>query len=190
MFAFLVARDQASMPGSLAHQRDLVDRPTSPPAHATQATLTLMATSALRAQSRPTNLPLAQLRAHLVLSDSYTVSLSAGRWQPPGHADFQQVGNWHVDFQDLERVNTRPANREHSQLRVVMHDPRGNAVLTVFNVSRVQFVGDSNITHFLRLYQNGLGPETLVSDHVSVQVTRSRHNPSKKLVCANPDTLE
>ena len=87
-----------------------------------------MATSALRAQSRPTNLPLAQLHAHLDLSDSYTASLHAGSWQQPGHADFQQVGNWHVDFQDLERVNTRPANREHSQLRVVMHYPRGNAV--------------------------------------------------------------
>jgi hypothetical protein len=42
-------------------------RPPSPPARAMQATRTLMAISALRAQSRPTNLPLAPLRARLVL---------------------------------------------------------------------------------------------------------------------------
>jgi hypothetical protein len=74
----------------------------------------------------------------------------------------EEQGAWHVDFEDL---NGRAGGSQ--QLRVTVHNPardNGNNGIDVYHVSRVQFVSDGNRFYYLRLYENGLGPETRVAD--------------------------
>jgi hypothetical protein len=92
---------------------------------------------------------------------AYSVSLRAGRWQRPGHVE--QIGIWHVYFEDMDRLPPHPL-RGRTPLRVIVCDPtrdNGNNGIQVDYVSRVQFVRDGD-RYFLRLYQDALGPETHV----------------------------
>lgn len=109
--------------------------------------------------------PLETLRGQpSVNADAYTVSLRALRSQAPGGGGEQAICR--VDFQDLDGEPPRPGHR--GQLRVTVRDAardNGNNLVQVTHVSRVQFVHDGNGASYLRLYQNALGPETLVDNH-------------------------
>ena len=97
--------------------------------------------------------------AHL----AYTVRLRAGRLQAPRAV--REDGEWLVSFGDLDMRTIHAGGAQ--RLRVSVRNAAGTRGILVTHVTRVQFVvsDTTDRLYYLRLYENALGPETLVEEH-------------------------